>query len=426
MKKQSSQELFQRAKKVIPGGVNSPVRSFKHVGMDPIFFERGKGSSLFDVEGKEYTDFCLSFGPHILGHSHPKVVNAIKEQAERATSFGACHAKEVELAELILKGYPFLENVRLVSSGTEAVMTAIRVARGFTGRNKILKFEGCYHGHADGLLVKAGSGVAELSESTSRGVPNAMAEETLVARLDRLETVEKLFKTYSGQIAAVIVEPIPANHGLKVPEQGLLEEICAMAQRDGSLVIFDEVISGFRVGVGGASKEYNLKPDLVTLGKIIGGGLPLAALAGRRSVMEVLAPIGPVYQAGTLSGNPLATAAGCAVLSELQAENPYSVLASDTAWFANELEKVLSKFTSVRMLHHASLFWFQLGDRDTSFPPEVTEKSHAQYTAFFKSALNAGVYFAPSPYEVGFLSVAHHRGVLEDVIGRLNACQKLI
>lgn len=421
----TSHHLFERAKKAIPGGVNSPVRSFKHVGMDPIFFEKGRGASLFDVEGKEYTDFCLSFGPHLLGHSHPAVVKAIQEQAEKATSFGACHAKEVELAEWVLKAYPFLDRVRLVNSGTEAVMTALRIARGFTGRNKILKFEGCYHGHADGLLVKAGSGVAELSQATSRGVPATMAEETLVARFDQLETVEAAFKRYGNQIAAVIVEPIPANHGLWLPDRARLEEICAIANRAGALVIFDEVISGFRVGFGGAAAEYDLKPDLVTLGKILGGGLPLAAVAGRRDVMESLAPLGAVYQAGTLSGNPLATAAGCAVLSVLDAEKPYPYLKSTMQWFAKELETLLAKFAPVKMVHHASLFWFQLGDADHAFPPAVTPRSHELYTQFFKICLREKIYLAPSPYEVGFISTAHHRSVLEGVLERLRACPEL-
>ena len=270
-KTDKSQELFLRAQSLIPGGVNSPVRAFKHVGRNPIYFERGEGPYLIDVDGNRYVDFCSSFGPLILGHSHPKVVEAIIDQASKATTFGACHAKEVKLAELILKNYPYLDQVRLLNSGTEAVMTAIRVARGATGRPKILKFEGCYHGHSDGLLAKSGSGVAELAESSSQGVPDSIVKETVVARYDSIETVEKAFKQFGKEIAAVIIEPIPANEGLWVPRQAQLEEICMLAKLHGALVSFDEVISGFRFGLSGASGFYQLKPDLVTLGKIIGG-----------------------------------------------------------------------------------------------------------------------------------------------------------
>lgn len=420
----TSQSLFEKAKMLIPGGVNSPVRSFKHVGMGPIYFERADGPHLYDVEGKEYVDFCLSFGPHLLGHSYPKVVKAIREQVEKATSFGACHPAEVEFAELLLKSYPFLDRVRLVNSGTEAVMTAIRIARGYTGRNKILKFEGCYHGHSDGLLVQAGSGVAELSQASSKGVPPELISDTLVAQLHQIETVETLFKKYHGQIAAIIVEPIPANHGLYVPQKALLEEICSIAKCDGSLVIFDEVISGFRVGQYGASGYFDLKPDLVTLGKIIGGGLPLAAVCGTRGTMETLAPLGNVYQAGTLSGNPLATAAGVAVLSEIYSHNPYSVLETQTQWFVRELQSMLSQWQPVHIKQIGSIFWISFEEHGSVFPPPVSPASHEKYTQFFKGSLARGVYFAPSPYEVAFTSVAHTRAVLENVLERLDGFWK--
>jgi glutamate-1-semialdehyde 2,1-aminomutase len=420
----NSQEFFQSARQYIPGGVNSPVRSFKHVKRDPIFFERAEGAYLYDIDGKEYVDFCLSFGPHILGHSHPKVVKAIKAQAEKATSFGACHPGEVELARLLLKGYPWLHRARLVNSGTEAVMTAIRVARGFTGRNKIVKFEGCYHGHSDGLLAKAGSGVAELSESSSKGVPKSVVEDTLIARLDSFPTVKAHFEKFGSDIAAVIVEPIPANDGLLVPSRGDLENIIEIAKRNGALVIFDEVISGFRIGLSGACGYFKFEPDIVTLGKIIGGGLPLAALLGRAEIMESLAPLGPVYQAGTLSGNPLATAAGIAVLNEIYDRPPYEDLAKRTKNFVSQLRNILSPWGPVTIRQCASMFWISFNNDSPQFPPPMPTESHEKYIRLFSSLLSQGVYLAPSPYEVSFLSVAHTDEVLASVLSKVERCVK--
>jgi glutamate-1-semialdehyde 2,1-aminomutase len=415
-----SKALFERAKKLIPGGVNSPVRAFKYVGRDPIYFDRGEGPCLYDVDGNAYIDFCSSFGPLILGHSHPAVVSSLLNQATRATTFGACHEKEVTLAELILKAYPFLDQVRLLNSGTEAVMTAIRVARGATGRPKILKFEGCYHGHSDGLLARSGSGVAELAESSSQGVPGSIVRETIVARFDSISSIEKAFKQYGSEIAAVILEPIPANEGLWVPLQAQLEEICMLAKLHGSLIIFDEVISGFRVGLHGACGHYQLKPDIVTLGKIIGGGLPLAACLGTQSVMNHLAPMGSVYQAGTLSGNPLATAAGMAVLNELYSKNPYPVLEKRTRNFVSRLkEEVLPEWDFAQM---GSIFWMSHSKLKGVFPPEITVEDKKAYAEFFGKALDAGIYFAPSPFEVGFVSEAHTDEVLNEAIEKLKRC----
>lgn len=421
MKTEKSQALFEKAQTLIPGGVNSPVRAFKHVGRNPIYFEKGEGAYLIDVDGNRYVDFCASFGPLILGHSHPKVVQAIKEQASRATTFGACHAQEVKLAELILKGFPYLDQVRLLNSGTEAVMTAIRIARGVTGRPKILKFEGCYHGHSDGLLAKSGSGVAELAESSSQGVPDSIVKETVIARYDSSESIERAFKQFGKEIAAVILEPIPANEGLWVPRQAQLEEICMLAKLNGALVIFDEVISGFRFGLTGASGYFNLKPDLVTLGKIIGGGLPLAACVGTKQCMSQLAPLGPVYQAGTLSGNPLATAAGIAVLSELFSQNPYELLEKRTRKFISRMkEEVLPHWDFAQL---GSVFWMSPSKLTGAFPPNITSEDKKTYAQFFASALEVGAYFAPSPFEVGFVSSAHSDDVLDEVVEKLKKCQ---
>lgn len=418
-------KLFERAEKVIPGGVNSPVRSFKHVGMNPLYFERAEGPFLFDVDGKRYVDFCLSFGPHLLGHSHAKVVTAITDQVKKATSFGACHPLEVDLAETILKFYPFLDKARLVNSGTEAVMTAVRVARGFTGRPKILVFDGCYHGHSDGLLAKAGSGVAELVEASSSGVPSSIVEDTLIARLDDFSSVEGLFKKYPNEIAAVLMEPIPANYGLLVTPKDLLQKIQQIAKSHGALLIFDECISGFRVTAQGACGYYDLQPDIVTMGKIVGGGLPLAAVAGKKAVMDKLAPVGDVYQAGTLSGNPLAVAAGLAVLKEILANSPYKIIEERTKRFVTKLEKVIGEKYPLKIRQLSSLFWIEFGEGSTSFPPEISPENKKTYSEFFKKALEAGLYFAPSPYEVSFMSVTHTDEVLDEALMNLEKCLKV-
>jgi glutamate-1-semialdehyde 2,1-aminomutase len=418
-----SEKWFERAKKIIPGGVNSPVRSFKHVGIAPVYFERGEGPYLTDVDGNRYTDFCLAFGPHLLGHRPAPVVAALHEQIDRATTFGACHPQEVELADQILKAYPFLQQVRLLSSGTEAVMTAVRLARGFTGRSKIVQFEGCYHGHSDGFLAKAGSGVAFLSESSSQGVPQSVVSETLVARMDDLPALEKLFATHANQIAAIVLEPIPANNGLWVPPREHLQQIMRIAREHGAVVLFDEVICGFRISLHGAAGFYDLQPDLVTLGKIIGGGLPVAAVVGRAEIMQRLAPAGSVYQAGTLSGNPMGCAAGGAVLRTVFANPPYAHLAAETSWFAEQLQNKLDRpGRPVTVRSVASLFWVHFGEVPAHFPPEISPASHEAYAKFFRRALAQGVYLPPSPYEVGFVSTAHTRSVLEDSLEKLAAC----
>jgi len=419
----TSKELFEKACDVIPGGVSSPVRAFRHVGTSPVYFNRAEGPYLYDVAGKQYIDFCMAFGPHLLGHSPHNVVRVIQEQAGRGLAFGACHPKEVILANLILKSYPFLQKVRLVTSGTEAVMTAIRLARGFSGRDKILKFEGCYHGHSDGLLAKAGSGVAELSEADSKGVPKSVVSDTVIARYDDLNSVRAAFQANPNSIAALIVEPIPANYGLWIPKYEHIKEVVKIAKENGALVIFDEVITGFRVGLAGATGFFDLRPDLVTLGKVIGGGLPLAAIVGRGDIMDGLAPLGSVYQAGTMAGNTMAAAVGIEVIEELFRRRP-TLLRWDEQCeaFAQELETRLSRHTTVQVPRLGSIFWIHFGPPSTSFPPEVTEEGKHQYGEFFRRALETGVYLAPSPYEVGFISFAHTPEVLKQAIERLETC----
>ncbi|MCC7039903.1 MAG: glutamate-1-semialdehyde 2,1-aminomutase [Burkholderiales bacterium] len=417
MNRSTSAQWFARARTRIPGGVNSPVRSFKHVGATPVYFARAEGAHLVDVDGNRYVDFCLSFGPHLLGHSHPRVVAALKAQAERATSYGACHADEVRLAERILAAYPFLQKVRLVNSGTEATMTLVRLARGCTGRTKVIQFEGCYHGHADAFLARAGSGVAALTESSSRGVPSSVVADTLIARFDDLASFDAHFAQHPDDVAAVIVEPVPANYGLWNPGRERLAHIVATARKHGALTIFDEVITGFRLGATGACGVFDLQPDLVALGKIVGGGLPLAAVAGRGEILDMLAPTGSVYQAGTLSGNPMAVAAGLAVLEATSADPPYARLERASAVFVEALQAILPPPCTVH--HLGSLFWIDFSQGGTAFPPPVDAVSRERYAEFFIRALDAGVYFSPSPYEVGFVSTAHTPEILADVVARL-------
>jgi len=415
-----SHELWHEAQSKIPGGVNSPVRSFKYVGGFPIYFERSDGPYLFDVDGNRYVDFCLSFGPHLLGHGPKVLKEALSAQIEKGISFGANNPLEVEAASWILKAYPYLDKVRLLNSGTEAVMTAIRVARGFTGRSKILKFEGCYHGHSDGLLVKAGSGVAHLADSSSAGVNVSAIQDTLVANLDRPETWRDVFKKYGKEIAAVIVEPIPANHGLFLPSRELIQELTQLAHASGSLMIFDEVISGFRVGWHGAAGYFDIEPDLVTLGKIIGGGIPVGAVCGRKALMDVLAPVGPVYQAGTLSGNSLATRACVTMLSSIDSMKPYSDLEKMTTTFIEGLFPVLKRWGAKSHTEIASMFWFNW-DEGQGFARPLSAESALAYSKFYAKALQVGVYFPPSPYEVGFISTSHSDSILAEVIGRLES-----
>jgi glutamate-1-semialdehyde 2,1-aminomutase len=402
MKSERSEAWFARAQKVIPGGVSSPVRAFRGVGGIPRFIERGQGSRIFDIDGNSYIDYVCSWGPLLLGHRPPAVIDALREVLDVGTSFGAPTEREVELAELIAKAVPSMEMVRLVNSGTEATMSALRLARGFTGRDLTVKFEGCYHGHVDSLLVKGGSGMATLGIADSAGVPKAFAETTISLPFNSIAAVEKAFADRGGQIAAVIVEPVVGNMGCVPPAPGFLEALRELTARHGSLLIFDEVMTGFRVALGGAQQRFGIRPDLTTLGKIIGGGLPMAAYGGRADVMKKVAPLGPVYQAGTLSGNPLAVAAGLAMLRYLIAHpEVYDTLearaAELTAWTPSgvTVNRVGSMFT----------FFFS-AERVTDW--ESAKKCDtSRFGKFFHFLLEHGVYIAPSQFEAGFVSAAH-------------------
>lgn len=419
-KTMNSEELFQRSLKVAPGGVHSPVRAFKSVGGNPIFFARGQGAHLYSVEGQEYIDYCQSFGPNILGHRDPDVEKVLRETIELGWCFGACEPYSLELAEFVQKELPWVERIRFVCSGTEAVMSALRVARAATGRSKILKFEGCYHGHADSMLVKAGSGLAGESASDSAGVSEMMAQQTLTAPLNDEVALEKVFQAHGDEIAAVIIEPMPANYGLLLQRPEFLNEIFVQARRHGALVIFDEVISGFRAAFGGMIERLNMKPDLVTYGKVMGGGLAVGAYAGRKELMDLVAPAGKVYQAGTLSANPLAMRTGHATLKKLKTANVHKILEERTTRFAHEMNIVL-KPAGFEVTHLGSVFWVhpKTGNPIRSLadlPPQMGE----YYKPLFHALLRRGIYMAPSGYEVGFLSLAHDESVLDATIGKVH------
>ncbi len=417
-----SARLFEEAKRFIPGGVNSPVRAFKAVGGTPPFIERANGSRVWDVDGNEYIDYVASWGPMILGHAHPQVIEAVKEAAEKGTSYGAPTALEVEMARMICSALPSVEMVRMVNSGTEAVMSAIRLARAFTGRDKVVKFAGCYHGHADGLLVRAGSGATTLGVPDSPGVPEGYASLTLIAPYNDLEALRALMKEHRGEVACVVVEPVAGNMGVVPPEEGFLEGLRRVCDEEGCLLIFDEVITGFRVGWSGAQGLYGVKPDLTCLGKIIGGGLPVGAFGGRREVMERLAPVGNVYQAGTLSGNPLAMAAGLKTLQILKEEDPYGRLEEMTLYLCEEASKIARSLG-------LDLFFSRVGSMFTVFftPGPVRDYESARrsdtaaYSRYFWTLLREGIYVAPSQFEAAFLSTAHTE---EDLSKTLEALRK--
>ena len=417
----NSQEWFERSQLVSPGGVQSPVRSFKSVGGTPVFFAKANGATMTDVEGKEYIDYCLSFGPLILGHRDPDVEEVVKQTVSMAWSFGACEPYSVELAEFITAEIPWVEKIRFVSSGTEAVMSALRVARAFTGRNKVLKFDGCYHGHTDSLLVKAGSGLAGTSSSDSAGIGEIHASQTLVLPLDDEAAVAEVFRTQGNDIACLIIEPVPANYGLLKQRKEYIEKIAALAKKNGSLLIFDEVISGFRVGPRGMAEIFDAKPDLVTYGKIIGGGFPVGGYGGRKDLMDMVAPQGPVYQAGTLSGNPFGMRAGLATLKKLKQQNVYSLLQTRTQKFMQEFVGVLANAGyNWKAVQEGSLFWLHDSSvQDIRTVASIPAGHKEGYAKLFHALLAQGVYLAPSGYEVGFLSLAHDDNVLAMTIDRL-------
>jgi len=405
-----STELWERAQTVIPGGVNSPVRAFGGVGRkEPLFFTHGEGPYLFDINGKQYVDFVCSWGPLILGHAHPRVIEAVSKAVGLGLSFGAPTLQEVEMAELITKLMPSIEQVRLVSSGTEASQTAIRLARGATKRNKILKFEGCYHGHVDSLLVKAGSGQLTFGLPDSPGVPAMLSAETLVIPFNDLEKLETVFKADGEQLAAVIVEPIVGNMNCVLPLPDFLPRLRALTEQYGVVLIFDEVITGFRVALGGAQSLYQITPDLTCLGKIIGGGLPLAAFGGKRKLMSQLAPIGPVYQAGTLSGNPVAVAAGLATLKGVMKLDFHDHLSLLTHTFTEGFKELAARFSiPLHITEKGGLFGFLFTEQESITCYEDVAKSNLPaFRYFFNEMLKEGVYFAPSMYEAAFMSDAH-------------------
>lgn len=409
-----SRQLFAEAKEVLPGGVNSPVRAFRSVGMSPVFVTHGRGASIFDVDGNEYIDYVGSWGPLILGHAHPRIVEAVQQAAARGTSFGAPTGLETEMAHLVIAAVPSVEMVRMVNSGTEAVLSALRLARGFTGRAKIVKFVGCYHGHSDSLLVKAGSGVATLGLPDSPGVTAGTAADTLTVHFNDLAAVQDLFARQGEEIAAVIVEPVAGNMGLALPRPGFLEGLRAVTRQYGALLIFDEVMTGFRVAYGGAQALYGVTPDLTTLGKVIGGGLPVGAYGGRREIMELVAPAGPVYQAGTLSGNPLAMSAGMEMLKILREPGVYEALEQKAAVLAAGLAGLAAKHgveICQKRVGSMSCLYFT-GHDVYDFPTALTSNVH-RFTAYFQTMLENGVYLAPSQFEAGFVSLAHSEEDLE-------------
>lgn len=410
-------ELFRQAKTLLPGGVDSPVRAFRAVGGQPIFIQKGSGPYLFDVDGNRYIDYVLSWGPLILGHAHPRVVAAIQHAAENGTSYGAPSPLEVDLARLIQRFMPGLEMMRFVNSGTEATMSALRLGRAYTNRSKIIKFEGCYHGHADLLLVQAGSGVATLGLPDSPGVPPATVEDTLVARFNDLDSVATLFSQFPREIAAIIVEPVAGNMGVVPPLPGFLQGLRDLTKAHGALLIFDEVMTGFRVHLGGAQALYGIKPDLTTLGKVIGGGLPVGAYGGRREIMEMVAPSGPVYQAGTLSGNPLAMTAGIATLEVLQSSGLWDDMVALTEMLANG---IVNKAQSTGIPLQGNRVGTMFSAFFTSTPVHnwSTAKTSdaSRFAKYFQGMLEQGVYLAPSQYEAGFLSTTHDRDVIETTL----------
>lgn len=424
MENRRSRELFAEAQRYMPGGVNSPVRAFRAVGGEPLSIARGRGAKVYDVDGNGYIDYVCSWGPLILGHAHPRVVEAVKTAAERGTSYGAPTELETELARLIVEAMDSIELVRFVNSGTEAVMSALRLARAYTGRDKIIKFAGCYHGHADMLLVQAGSGVATLGLPDSPGVPRAATQDTLLAPYNDPVAVEVLFEKYPEGIAALIVEPVAGNMGVVPPEPGFLERLRAVTEEHGALLIFDEVITGFRAAYGGAQELYNIKPDLTCLGKVIGGGLPVGAYGGRRELMELVAPLGPVYQAGTLSGNPLAMAAGVATLKELARPGVYAQLDERAEHLAQGLEEAAQQASvPLRVNRLGSMLTPFFADRPIKDYTSAKGADQERYARFFWGLIERGVYPPPSPFESWFVSLAH---TTEEVDQTVEAAQQAL
>jgi len=403
-----SLKLFNQAKKLMPGGVNSPVRAFKAVGGEPFFVSHAKGSKIYDVDGNVYIDYVLSWGPLILGHAYPSVVKAVSEAAQKGTSYGAPHRLEIELAKMVLKAYPSVEKIRMVNSGTEATMSAIRAARGFTGRDKVIKFEGCYHGHADGLLVKAGSGATTFGVPDSPGVPKDYARNTITLPFNDLKAVREVVRKHWKNIACIILEPVVGNIGCVLPKKGFLEGLRKLCDRYGIVLIFDEVMTGFRVSYGGAQEAFGIKPDMTCLGKVIGGGLPVGAYGGKREIMEMVAPEGPVYQAGTLSGNPLAMAAGIATLKVLSRKGVFEKILQKAEALEEGLKDAAKKAkVKVKFYRAGTMFCTYFTDREVYDYKTARQSDTEKFSRFFRYLLSRGVYIAPSQFEAGFISLAH-------------------
>jgi glutamate-1-semialdehyde 2,1-aminomutase len=413
-----SLELFKEAELLMPGGVNSPVRAFKNINGNPIFFEKAKGAYLYDADGNEYIDYIGSWGPMIMGHSHPKIVEAVKNQVELGTSYGAPTGLESDVARLIKKCIPSIEKIRMVNSGTEATMSAIRLARGYTGRNKIIKFDGCYHGHVDSLLIKAGSGVSTFGLPDSPGVPDDLAKHTLSSPYNDIDAFVVAFNSVKDDLAAVIIEPIAGNMGFVPGELKFLQTLRDLTSANNSLLIFDEVMSGFRVSLGGAQEIFDISPDLTTLGKVIGGGLPVRAFGGKKEIMDCLSPIGPVYQAGTLSGNPLAMAAGSSLLNLIIEKNPYQELENHASMLLGEMRNIMNSagipFSTNQI---GGMFGFFFSEKLPKNIEEVSETDDNLFSNFLNSCMNNGIYFAPSKFEAGFISFMHKELEIEKTLG---------
>jgi glutamate-1-semialdehyde 2,1-aminomutase len=417
MKTGKSKSLYEKAVMLMPGGVNSPVRAFKAVGGSPLFINKAKGSKIYDVDGNEYIDYVLSWGPLILGHSHPSVIKALKSAVEKGTSYGAPTPLEIELAQMVIKAYPSIEKIRMVNSGTEATMSAIRAARGFTGRDKVIKFEGCYHGHADGLLVKAGSGATTFGVPDSPGVPESYAKNTITLPFNDIkafkDVIEKEYKT----IACVIVEPVVGNIGCVLPKEDFLETLRRETENYGVILIFDEVMTGFRVSYGGAQAYYRIKPDMTCLGKVIGGGLPVGAYGGKREIMSKIAPEGPVYQAGTLSGNPIAMTAGIETLKILSKKGTYQKLEKTMQGIEEGLKDAAKKAGIKTKFYRAgTMFCTYFTDKDVVDYKTAKTSDTERFARFFMSMLNYGIYLAPSQFEAGFISLAHTKADIDKTV----------
>jgi glutamate-1-semialdehyde 2,1-aminomutase len=417
MERKKSYQLYKIASKFIPGGVNSPVRAFRAVGGNPVFIDRGRGSKIYDVDGNAYIDYVLSWGPLILGHAYPKVVDALKKAVDKGTSYGAPTSLEIELAQLVLKAYPSMDKVRMVNSGTEATMSAIRVARGFTGRDKIIKFEGCYHGHADGLLVKAGSGATTFGVPDSPGVPKSYARNTITLPFNDTASLKTTITSQWKSIACVIIEPVVGNIGCVLPKPGFLETLRKLTERHNIVLIFDEVMTGFRVAYGGAQAYYGIKPDMTCLGKVIGGGLPVGAYGGRKEIMSMVSPEGPVYQAGTLSGNPLAMTAGITTLKILSKNDVYEKLEQKAALLEKGLIEASRKAgVKTRFCRAGTMFCSYFTDSDVVNYKTAKTADTVKFSRFFTAMITRGIYIAPSQFEAGFLSLAHSEKDIEQTV----------